>query len=290
MTVDTDFSLVMNEGDMAWAAYGSPPLTNPDALDDEIWNDFGAITTDGLSEDGSETRQAFKRWGDTSPYRTTVTDKTKTFDFAPLESNPDVLGAFFAVTSPTPTGEPVNEVQTVTVTGTPTGGNTVWDFEGDATDIAYNATTTAVATALQALSTIGSGNVAVTGSAMNYTITFQGALAGKNVSQINVTSELTGGTAPAVTSGTTTQGSAGNLLIVEDDTTGASDIRAFCFDGMDGTNHVRFYIPRGEVTARKGVTYNAATQTEYGMTITAYKDPTTGLSVRRFYLLDALVS
>ena len=63
--------------------------------------------------------------------------------------------------------------QTVTIGGTPSGGTFTLSYRGATTaTIAYNAANTAVDSALEALSTIGTGNVTVTGSAGGpYTVT-----------------------------------------------------------------------------------------------------------------------
>ena len=106
-------------------------------------------------------------------------------------------------------GTAVNEVQTVTVTGTPTGGTFTLTFGGQTTaGIAFNATAAAVDAALEALSSVGAGDVAVTGAAGGpYTVTFTGALAGTDVGAITADgSGLTGGTTPSVTVATTTAG------------------------------------------------------------------------------------
>jgi hypothetical protein len=124
-----------------------------------------------------------------------------------------VLGlAYRAGATPTPTGSSVNEVQTITITGTPTGGTFVLDFGGQpTTDLAYNATAAAVQTALQALSTIGAGNATVTGTPAGtpYVVTFAGTLAAANVGQIVAVGNFTGGTSPAIGVVTTTGGSSG---------------------------------------------------------------------------------
>lgn len=101
-----------------------------------------------------------------------------------------------------------SEVQTVTITGSPTGGTFTLTYSGQTTSgIAYNAAASAVQSALAALSNIGSGNVAVTGSAGGpYTVTFQGSLAHTNVAQMTATSSLTGGTSPNVSVSTGTGG------------------------------------------------------------------------------------
>jgi Baseplate J-like protein len=105
----------------------------------------------------------------------------------------------------------VNEKQTVTITGSPTGGTFTLTYSGQTTAaIAYNANAAAVQSALVALSNIGVGDVTVTGGALPGTavvVEFTGALAGTNVSQMTASSSLTGGSSPAVTV-TTTQGGA----------------------------------------------------------------------------------
>jgi hypothetical protein len=103
-----------------------------------------------------------------------------------------------------------NEVQSVTITGGPTGGTYTLTFAGQTTSgIAHNATAATVQTALAALSTIGAGNVVVTGDAGGpYRVEFVGALAYTNVAQMTATSSLTGGSSPGVTIATVDQGGA----------------------------------------------------------------------------------
>ncbi|MBF6416977.1 major capsid protein [Nocardia cyriacigeorgica] len=103
----------------------------------------------------------------------------------------------------------VNEVQTVTITGSPTGGHFTLTFGGDTTaNIGHNASAAHVQSVLAALPSIGAGNVAVTGSAAaGYAVTFQGALGATNVPLMTADgSTLTGGTAPAVNVVQTTAG------------------------------------------------------------------------------------
>lgn len=115
----------------------------------------------------------------------------------------------------TGTGGLVNEVQVVTVNGTPDGGTFTISFNGYTTgDLAYNAAASAVQTALRALTSIASTNVAVTGSNGGpFTVTFQGALAGTNVPKMTADgTDLTGGTSPTVTVSVTTQGESGDTI------------------------------------------------------------------------------
>lgn len=97
-------------------------------------------------------------------------------------------------------GPAVNEVQSVTLTGTPTGGTfTLTALTQTTAGIAYNAIASAVQSALGALSNVGSANVAVTGSAGAYSVTFQNSLGGEPIALMTGSaSGLTGGTSPAV--------------------------------------------------------------------------------------------
>lgn len=105
-----------------------------------------------------------------------------------------------------------NEVQSVAITGGPTGGTYTLSYSGQTTGaIVYNATATQVRTALAALSNIGTGNVTCTGGphpGSPVAVTFTGALAGTDVAQMTATGSLTGGTSPTVAVTTSTPGGA----------------------------------------------------------------------------------
>ncbi|MGQ0774548.1 MAG: phage tail tube protein [Pseudonocardiales bacterium] len=101
-----------------------------------------------------------------------------------------------------------SEVQTITVTGVPTGGTFTLTLSGQTTaPIAYNATAATVQTAIAALANVGTGKVTCTGGPLPgtaVTATFSGTLG--DVAQMTRTSSLTGGTTPDVTIATTTPG------------------------------------------------------------------------------------
>lgn len=104
-----------------------------------------------------------------------------------------------------------NEVQTLTEGGSGLTSFTV-TFGGQTTaSIAAAATAAQVQAALEALSTIGAGNITVTGNAGGpYTLTFIGVFAGTDVAQVTATP--TGGTGtvtPATTTAGGTEGSGG---------------------------------------------------------------------------------
>jgi hypothetical protein len=104
-----------------------------------------------------------------------------------------------------------NEVQTVTITGGPTGGTFTLTFSGQTTaGINWNANAAAVESALEALSNIGVGEVDVTGGpgpTTPYLVEFRGTLGRTNVAQMTGDATgLTGGAGNAVTVTTTTAG------------------------------------------------------------------------------------
>jgi hypothetical protein len=110
----------------------------------------------------------------------------------------------------TTNGTGAADVQTITITGTPTGGTFPIQFKGAVTEVAYNASAANVQTALQALATIGSGNVTCTGGPLPGTpvvCTFAGALAtGLQPLMTVYSGSLTGGSGPTVTTTHTTPG------------------------------------------------------------------------------------
>ncbi len=119
-----------------------------------------------------------------------------------------------------------DEVQTITITGTPTGGTFTLTFGGQTTaPIAYNASAATVQAALELLTSIGSGNVLGGGGPLPgvaVTITFKNALGAFDQALMTANSSgLTGGSSPTVTPTETTPGaSTGNLCLFADLVTG----------------------------------------------------------------------
>jgi fibronectin-binding autotransporter adhesin len=109
-----------------------------------------------------------------------------------------------------------SSVQTITITGAPTGGTFTLTYNGQTTTpLAYNAPTTgtgSVQSALQALA--GTNNVSVSGTAgSSYVVTFQNALAGQYVPTMTASSALlTGGTSTTIGIVTTTAGGVGQTI------------------------------------------------------------------------------
>jgi hypothetical protein len=180
-----------------WTAGAGYTLTGDGAI-----HAFGGASSSlygGPYAPGADVARSFKVLSATNPTKFwQVWSGGQSFDY--YASDPPAVVA----------GAGTNEVQKVTITGSPTGGSFTLTFSGQTTSaIAYNATAATVQTALQALSSIGSGNATVTGGpgpGTAWTVTFVGALAQTDVAQMTATSSLTGGTSPTVTVTTLTSG------------------------------------------------------------------------------------
>lgn len=165
-----------------------------------------------------------------------------------------------------------SEQQTITITGAPTGGTFTLGFSGQTTaGIAYNAVASAVQSALVALTSVGAGNVTVSGGpgpTTPYVVTFTNQLANSDQPTLTATGSFTGGTTPAVAVTTTTPGVPGFVsagLISENGLTkgvkeASKDVRAF---GL-GTA-VRKIVTSTDVTfAMEFLETNRITETVYG--------------------------
>lgn len=111
-------------------------------------------------------------------------------------------------------GAGTDEVQSIAITGAPTGGDYTLTFNGQTTaPIAWDATSAAVQTALEALSNINVGDVVTAGGphpGTPITVTFHGQYEDQDVAEMTGDgSGLTGGAAPTVVVTTTTPGVAG---------------------------------------------------------------------------------
>lgn len=110
-----------------------------------------------------------------------------------------------------------DEVQTLTITGTPAGGSFTLTYSGQTTAaIPFNASNSAVQTALENLSNIAVGDVVCAGGPLPgtpVTITFKANLGLQNVAAITTTDSLTGGSSPASAISTTTAGVAADTTL-----------------------------------------------------------------------------
>jgi hypothetical protein len=109
-------------------------------------------------------------------------------------------------------GSNVNDVQTIAITGSPTGGTFTLTFNGLTTaNIAYNATAAQVATAVGALANVGTGNIAGSSGPLpgsSVILTFGGLLASMPQNLMTASGAgLVGGSSPNVTVTHTATGS-----------------------------------------------------------------------------------
>jgi len=111
-----------------------------------------------------------------------------------------------------------NEVQSLSIAGTPTGGTYTLTFTDPFTglsqktaNIAFNANAAAITAALEALTLIGPGNVLVTGTGP-FTITFQNNRGGQSLPLLTTTTAFTGGSSPNAAVTQTTDG-AGQITV-----------------------------------------------------------------------------
>lgn len=150
-------------------------------------------------------------WGDTGR-NVTVTNRSDSLSGA--------SGAFVIAIKVSGEWRPIwidcdstNEVQTITITGSPTGGTFPLTYQGQTATIDFDYTAAEVQTDLEALSSIGSGNVSCSGGPLPGTavaVEFQGDLANTNVNKLLTNSaSLTGGTSPEVNVEVDTEGCCG---------------------------------------------------------------------------------
>jgi streptogramin lyase len=105
----------------------------------------------------------------------------------------------------------VDEVQRLVVNSA-TGGTYELSFEADQTGpLPYNASPAEVEAALEALPSIGAGNVSVTGGQVEKSVTFIGALAGKDVERVAIACPALTGAEHSCRSDSVVQGFSGHV-------------------------------------------------------------------------------
>jgi hypothetical protein len=161
-----------------------------------------------------------------------------------------------------------DEIQSVSISGTPAGGTFTLTFGAATTaTIPFNATATQVQTALNAISTIGGsthGSVVCTGGPLPGTpvaVRFSGDLAQTNVAAMTAASGgLTGGTTPTASVSTTTAGVAPDQTLVL-----AAGLMTAWMTGMLTTNPLTANASRWTCTNSSG----AAAQVRADLGVTA---------------------
>jgi hypothetical protein len=104
MAINEDLLISGATGLTSFAPVGTTLPTDTSSALDAAFKDFGAISSDGLTEAPSQTYQSFKPWGRTRKAKNTLTDSGKTFQLTFWETNPDVLAVYFGLdTVPTAT-------------------------------------------------------------------------------------------------------------------------------------------------------------------------------------------
>lgn len=110
-------------------------------------------------------------------------------------------------------GPGTNEAQVITPSGTISGGTYTITYGGQTTTaIQWNANAATIRTALEALSNIEAGDIAVTGGPLSsgaVTLTFQGLEGGQDVSEVTINTTSLTGSSPAAAVSTGTPGVAG---------------------------------------------------------------------------------
>lgn len=161
------------------------------------------------------------------------------------------------VTETTPGVTATNEVQSISLTGSPHGGTATLTYDGQTTSsLAYNASAATVQTALEALSNLAPGDVVCTGGPWPAAIvlTFGGTLAATNVVALTGTSSLNNGTVTEtslspITQTVTTANSGPNDLTVAANWSGETvpvngDVVVF----DQGTSDVKYHLDQSAVT------------------------------------------
>ncbi len=152
-----------------------------------------------------------------------------------IELDNVIEGSFGILRNP---GPPVSNagaasaVQSLAVSGIPTGGTLSLSYRGSTATVPYNATSAQVQAALSGLPGIGAGNVTASGGPLPgaaVTITFAGRLANQPLPLVTASGTgLTGGTSPSASVTQTTAGvsasfsNAGTGQILEDTVNGVT--------------------------------------------------------------------
>jgi hypothetical protein len=231
------------------------------------WYDLGWLDDDaGLTENSDLTTTEKYGWQGSSLVRTLKSQAKKSFTFSCLEENAVTMGLLRPASTPTTTGTTA-EVQTITITGTPTGGTfTLTHPVLGAVTVAYNIPTATLATTLSAAA---GGTFSVSGTAgTSYVITFPSSLG--NVALMQVTPAFTGGTTPAAAIAETTPGVTGTTTWDVKPYTGMN-LRQFCIYLADGV-HLGKYIPNGEAIGSGSPVFKGSDLTIYEFTVNCYVD------------------
>jgi hypothetical protein len=231
------------------------------------WYDCGFLSDAGVTEAHNyNENKVYDMAG--SLLRIVRNQEERPWTFECTQYDAIVAGLQYPGTSVTTTGGTA-EVQTITISGTPTGGTFTPALSGFPSVPAqtYNVATAALQTALIAAWDLA---VTVSGTAgTSYVVTFP--VAEGNITQMTVSSALTGGSSPTASVTTTTPGVTGvNSRGVGSGI--ASNRRQFCIDLLDGATAKRVLIANGEAVWTGSVPYANSGISIAQFTLQPYKD------------------
>lgn len=218
------------------------------------WYELGFTNDTGVVENENYQETKKYTWQGATLARTLRSQFEFSFTFYALEENAAVMGLRWPGRTATTVGTTTAEVQTVTITGTPTGGTWNLSFNGNlVSGLAFNVPTATLAATL--LASLGI-TVTVTGTAgTSYVLTYPANMG--NVPAATVTSAFTGGASPAISIATTTPG-VSPTYSQPFGPSPSQNLRSWAIDLVDGGVHHRKYVPQGEAVAT-GTVANVAT-------------------------------
>jgi len=248
----------------------APTLPAPTALAAGFYA-LGFIDEGGVTETQSYNETKKYAWQGGVIVRTLRTQWEHPFKVLAIENNAAVQALRFPSSTPVTVGGTA-EVQTVTITGAPTGGTftlTLAGF-GSAPPFTAGASLPTTAAVASALSTLVGGTVTVTGTAgSSYICTFPVGLG--NIAQMTIATALTGGTTPTGSVATTTPGVNGTNTLPVPPFTGRN-LRQFVIDAIDAPINERIYLPVAEAVQTGDVVLAGTDITGFEFTITPYPD------------------
>lgn len=266
-----------------WTApFGTTAPTSPTATPSASWYEVGYLSDQGITEGRNiNENKIYDMIGQLLAIARNQEERP--FTFQALEDNRVVRELRYPGSTQS-TGAGTSEVQTVTITGVPTGGTFTltggYGAKATTSALPYNAASSAVQTAVQGLP--GFSGATVTGSAGGpYTVTFPASLG--NVDQMTADATLlTGGTTPGVTVATTTPGVAPvNTRVVGSGT--GQNLRSWLVYMSNGRVRKLFVISNGEATQTGAVGYTGTGASVSEFSLQPFPDPSTGAF---FTLLD----
>jgi len=231
------------------------------------WSEVGWLT-DGTITD-IENYNETNKYGQAGVLVSVLRNQAvKQYQIEAMETNATTAGLLRPNAAVATTGE-TDEVQTVTISGTPTGGTIPLTLPGYGTYSAvYNVPTATLQTALR--SAFGIPGLTVTGTAgTSYVVTFVGA--GDVPTMQTNGGSLTGGSSPNAAVAVTTPGANGvnsfNLL-----PNTSRNLRYFGLDVVSGGIYRKLVLTNTEAIRNGNVAYTSTDDTVYPMTLNCYID------------------